>query len=80
MAPGDYEEIIRVIEIKDGGKPVKKLCLIRIFRDASDTPRPIIELDREDQKFFTYEIVKKFNSMKEARDYAEDHDIVDIEY
>ncbi len=92
MSSTEYEEIIRVIETKNciylekncgrckDEQVKKKICLIRIYREASDEPRPVIELDREDQQFFTYEVIKCFNSIKEAHDYAEEHDIIDIEY
>ena len=72
---GEYEDIIRVIE---GEK--NKICLIRIYREASEEPRPIIELDREDQQYFTYDVLKCFDDMQQARDYAEKHEIWDVEY
>jgi hypothetical protein len=73
---GDYEDIIRVIEV---GKH-NRLCLIRIFKQASDKPRPIIELDREDQQYFTYEILKEFDDIQQAHDYAQQNEIFDVEY
>ena len=73
---GDYEDIIRVIETE--GK--KKLCLIRIYKEASENPRPIIELDRENQQYFTYEVLKCFKDIQQARDYAQEHSVWDVEY
>ena len=72
----EFEDIIRVIETE--GR--KKLCLIRIYKEASENPRPIIELDREDQQYFTYDVLKCFNDIQEAHDYAEKNEIWDIEY
>ena len=73
---GDYEDIIRVIDKENK----KRICLIRIYKEASSNPRPIIELDREDQQYFTYDVLKCFDSIQEARDYAKKHEIWDIEY
>jgi hypothetical protein len=72
----EFEDIIRVIETVGQ----KKLCLIRIFKEANEKPRPIIELVREDQQYFTYDVLKCFKDIQEARDYAEKNDIWDIEY
>ncbi len=82
MTSEEPELVIRVIEAIDGetGKATKKLCLIRLFKDATDEPRPVIELDRDGQRFYTYEVVRTFSSIKEAHDYAEEHDIFDVEY
>ncbi len=73
---GEYEDIIRVIDIEKQ----KRLCLIRIYKEASEKPRPIIELEREDQQYFTYEILEYFDSIQDAREYAEKHEIWDVEY
>ena len=90
---GEHEDIIRVIEgvhCAKGPKGCKKcqdqgiqnkLCLIRIFKTASKEPRPIIELpEREDQQYFTYDVLKCFDDILQAREYAEKHDIWDVEY
>ncbi|MHA2057542.1 MAG: hypothetical protein ACXACG_16760 [Candidatus Thorarchaeota archaeon] len=89
---GECEDIIRVIEgvhCAKGPKGCKKcedegiqnkLCLIRIYKEASEEPRPIIELDREDQQYFTYDVLKCFDTIPEAHDYAEEHEIWDVEY
>ena len=90
---GDHEDIIRVIEgvhCAKGPKGCKKcqdegihnkLCLIRIYKTASDEPRPIIELpEREDQQYFTYDVLKCFDSIPQAREYSEKHGIWDVEY
>ena len=90
---GEHEDIIRVIEgvhCAKGPKGCKKcadagiqnkLCLIRIFKEASEEPRPIIELpEREDQQYFTYDVLKCFDTMEQARNYAQEHEIWDVEY
>ncbi|MBN2230773.1 MAG: hypothetical protein JW779_14385 [Candidatus Thorarchaeota archaeon] len=76
--PDDWEhfEIIRVIE--DDSK--KKLCAIRIFKNADSTPRPIIELPEMEQVYFPYEIIKCFDNVKDAHDFAEKQGITNIEY
>lgn len=91
-ASEEFEDIIRVIEgvhCAKGPKGCKKcadagiqnkLCLIRIYKQASTDPRPVIELDREDQQYFTYDVLKCFNSIQEAHDYAEKHEVWDVEY
>lgn len=88
----DFEDIIRVIEgvhCAKGPKGCKKcqdagiqnkLCLIRIFKEASEEPRPVIELEREDQQYFTYDVLKCFDTIQEARDYALENDVWDVEY
>ncbi|MFW9871063.1 MAG: hypothetical protein ACFFFO_12710 [Candidatus Thorarchaeota archaeon] len=88
----EFEDIIRVIEgvhCAKGPKGCKKcqdagiqnkLCLIRIFKKASQEPRPIIELDREDQQYFTYDVLKCFDDVQQAHDYAREHEIYDVEY
>ncbi|MHA2235353.1 MAG: hypothetical protein ACXABH_08495 [Candidatus Thorarchaeota archaeon] len=90
--PEDYEDIIRVIEgvhCAKGPKGCKKceeagvqdkLCLIRIFKEASEEPRPIIELEREDQQFFTYDVLKCFDNVQQAHDYAQKNEVYDVEY
>jgi hypothetical protein len=88
----ESEDIIRVIEgihcakgpkgckkCKDAGLQ-NKLCLIRIFKEASEIPRPVIELDREDQQYFTYDVLKCFDDVQQAHDYAKEHEISDVEY
>lgn len=79
MSPDEeeYEDIIRVI---DGAGGAKKLCLIRIFKKAGTKPRPVIELDRPDEQYFTYEVLKEFDSLLAAREYAETSEILDVEY
>jgi len=90
---GEFEDIIRVIEgvhCAKGPKGCKKcseegihnkLCLIRIYKEASEEPRPIIELpEREDQQYFTYDVLKCFDSIPQAREYAEKNEIWDVEY
>ena len=79
MAPQneEYEDIIRVIEGADNSK---KLCLIRIYKEAGDQPRPVIELDRPDQQYFTYDILREFSGIPEAHEYAEKNDVFDVEY
>ncbi len=76
--PDDWEhlDIIRVIE--DGLK--KKLCAIRIFKNADSNPRPIIEIPEMEQVYFPYEVIKEFDNVKDAHDYAETQGITDIEY
>ena len=73
---GEYEDIIRIIDIEKQ----KRLCLIRIYKKASEKPRPIIELEREDQQYFTYDVLKCFDSIQQARDYALENEIWDVEY
>ena len=59
----------------------KKLCLIRIFEKAGDIPRPVIELERDGETLcFVYDILECFDSIQQAHDYAEEHEIEDIEY
>ena len=72
----EFEDIIRVIETEG----LKKICLIRIYKEASENPRPIIELDREDQQYFAYDVLKCFKNIQEAHDYAEKNEIWDVEY
>jgi len=76
--PDDWEhlDIIRVVE--DG--PKKKLCAIRIYKKADSTPRPIIEIPEKEQVYFPYDIIKCFENVKEAHDYAEEHGITHVEY
>ena len=73
----EYEDIIRVI---DGPQRTRKLCLIRIFKKAGSKPRPVIELDRTDEQYFTYEVLKEFDSILSAKEYAEKNEILDVEY
>ena len=73
----EYEDIIRVI---DGPQRTRKLCLIRIFKKAGSKPRPVIELDRTDEQYFTYEVLKEFDSIISAKEYAEKNEILDVEY
>lgn len=89
---GEFEDIIRVIEGVHCAKGPKecekraevgiqnKLCLIRIYKEASEEPRPIIELDREEQQYFTYEVLKCFDDVQQAHDYAKEHEVWDVEY
>jgi hypothetical protein len=72
----EFEDIIRVIETENQ----KTICLIRIYREASVNPRPIIELNREDQQYFTYDVLKSFDNIQQAHDYAEEHEIWDVVY
>ena len=93
MSEGEHEDIIRVIEgvhCAKGPKGCKKcqdegvqnkLCLIRIYTDASEEPRPVIELsEREDQQYYTYDVLKCFDNIQQAHEYAETHEIFDVEY
>ena len=76
MTP-DPEDIIRVIEHEDG----KKICHIKIYKEAGDVPKPVIELEeRKEQQYFVYDVVKCFDNVKDAHDYAEKNNIDDIEY
>jgi hypothetical protein len=89
---GEFEDIIRVIEgvhCAKGPKGCKKcvdvgiqnkLCLIRIYTEASEEPRLIIELDREDQQYFTYDVLKCFDNVQQAHDYAKEHEVWDVVY
>ncbi|MBY8996970.1 MAG: hypothetical protein KGD60_04515 [Candidatus Thorarchaeota archaeon] len=89
---GEFEDIIRVIEgvrCAKGPKGCKmcadlgiqnNLCLIRIYKEASEEPRLLIELDREDQQYFTYDVLKCFDNIPQARDYAHEHEVWDVEY
>ena len=89
---GEFEDIIRVIEgvhCAKGPKGCKKcvdvgiqnkLCLIRIYNEASEDPRLVIELDREDQQYFTYDVLKCFDNVQQAHDYAKKHEIWDVVY
>ena len=72
----EFEDVIRVIDTEGQ----KRICLIRIYKEASENPRPIIQLDREDQQYFTYDVLKCFKDIQEAHDYAEKNEIWDIEY
>ncbi|MFW9979517.1 MAG: hypothetical protein ACFFEJ_15645 [Candidatus Thorarchaeota archaeon] len=76
--PEDWEhlDVIRVIE--DG--PKRKLCAIRIYKKADSTPRPIIEIPEKEQVYFPYDIIKCFDNVKDAHDYAEEHGISHVEY
>lgn len=73
---GEYEDIIRVIDIERQ----KRLCLIRIYKEASEKLRPIIELEREDQQYFTYDVLRCFDTIQQARDYSLENEIWDVEY
>jgi uncharacterized protein (DUF427 family) len=46
----------------------------------SEEPRLVIELEREDQQYFTYEALKCFDDIPQAREYAQEHEISDVEY
>ena len=75
----EYEDIIRVIEGEAGSS--KRLCHIRIFKEAGDTPRPVIELpERKEQQYYVYDVVKCFDNVQDAHDYAEKNGIMDTEY
>lgn len=93
IAAEEHEDIIRVIEgvhCAKGPKGCKKcqeagiqnrLCLIRIYKKASEEPRPIIELpEREDQQYFTYDVLKCFDTVQQAHEYAHENEIWDVEY
>jgi hypothetical protein len=88
----EFEDIIRVIggvycakdpkgckKCQDAGIQ-NKLCLIRIYKEASEELRPVIELEREDQQNFTYDVLRCFDTLQQARDYALEDEIWDIEY
>ncbi len=73
----DPKDIIRVVDHESG----KKICHIKIYIEAGDVPKPVIELpERKDQQYFVYDVVKCFDNVKDAHDYAEKNDIIDIEY
>ena len=78
----EYEDIIRVIE----GVPnpetgsTSKLCAIRIYKKVDSTPRPIIEIQEKEEQFFPYDVLKCFDNVKDAHDYAEKHNIINVEY
>lgn len=74
--PEEFEDIIRVID-REGQR---RICLIRIYKKASENPRPIIELERETQQYFTYDVMKCFKDIQEAHEYAKKNGIWDIEY
>jgi len=79
MSPDEkeYEDIIRVI---DGPEGTKKLCLIRIFKKAGSKPRPVIELERPDEQYFTYEVLEEFENIPAAKEYSVKNEILDVEY
>ena len=59
----------------------KRLCLIRIFKEPDETPRPVIEIDREGEtEYYVYDVLKCFDNVQQAHDYAEKHDVIDVEY
>ncbi len=88
-----YEEIIRVIadihcargparceKCKEAAKE-RTPCLLRIYVNEGRVTRPVIELERDGQRFFmVFDVVKRFNSVQEARDYAEEYGVEDIEF
>ncbi len=78
----EFEDIITVVEgvpdQKTGSK--RRLCAIRIYKKADSTPRPIIEIPEKEQQYFPYDIIKCFENVKEAYDYAEEHGIIHVEY
>ena len=76
MTP-DPEDIIRVVDHEGG----KKICHIKIYKEAGDVPKPVIELEeRKEQQYFVYDVVKCFDNVKDAHDYAEKNGINDVEY
>jgi hypothetical protein len=54
--------------------------LIRIFKEADEKPRPVIELDREDQQYYVFDVLRCFDNVQQAHDYAEKHEIHGVEY
>ena len=48
------QDIIRVIDHEGG----KKICHIKIYKEAGDDPKPVIELpERKEDQFFVYDVV-----------------------
>ncbi|MHA1928526.1 MAG: hypothetical protein ACTSV2_08105 [Candidatus Thorarchaeota archaeon] len=75
----EYEDIIRVIEGEAGSST--RLCHVRIFKNPDDKPRPVIELpERKEQQYYVYDVVKCFDNVQDAHDYAEKNGIMDTEY
>jgi len=71
------EVIIRVIEEEQ----TRKLCAIRIYQNnPDDKPRPVIEIPEKEQQYFVYDVVKYFANVVEAHDYAEENNIINVEY
>ncbi|MHA1909025.1 MAG: hypothetical protein ACW98Y_17120 [Candidatus Thorarchaeota archaeon] len=78
----DFEDIITVVEGVPDPKTgsTRKLCAIRIYKKADSTPRPVIEIPEKEQQYFPYDILKVFDNVKDAHDYAEEKGIIHVEY
>jgi hypothetical protein len=76
--PDDWEYLDVIRPVEEGSK--MRLCAIRIYRKADGTPRPIIEIPEKEQVYFPYEVIKRFDNVKEAHEYAEENGITHVEY
>lgn len=58
-----------------------RICLLRIFHDAGDIARPVIELERDGQiSFHEYDVLRDFEDMTTALEYARSNNIEDIDF
>ena len=58
----------------------KKICLLRIFFDGGMIARPMIEIERDGKwSIHEYDVLQTFASSSEALDYANSHNIDDVE-
>jgi hypothetical protein len=85
------EEIIRVMspshcargpkgceECKEAAK-TKKICLLRVFFDHGYMARPMIELERKGERILLeYDVLRVFQNIDEALEYAKKNNLTDI--
>ena len=58
----------------------KKICLLRIFFDAGEISRPMIEIEREGiWSIHEYDVLRYFENRNEAQSYAKEYGITDID-
>ncbi len=58
----------------------ERICLLRIFHDAGEIARPVIELDRNGQRsFHEYDVLRDFENKATALEFAKSNNITDID-
>ena len=54
----------------------EKFCLVRIYLEASYISRPMTQVNVDDKKIFAeYDVLKIFENVEEAKEYATKNDI-----
>lgn len=77
--PNEFCTVIRMLPASDIGSKTDQYCLLDVCLDDDETTILSIDLgDGEEQIIAAYKLIKVFETTDEAKQYASQHNIVDV--